>query len=107
MNYEVYVACNGKRDQAPHCRTAPDIIVTDIYMPGKDDLETIREIRKEFPEVKIIVMSGIYKGKCDFFQVFRYLGAIACLRKPFESEPYDIISIVNLPLDGNAPENTA
>jgi len=105
MNYEVYAASNDNEALAPYSRTAADIVVTDTYMPGKDELETIREIKKEFPEAKIIVMSGIYKGEWDFFQVARYLGAIACLGKPFESD--DIISIVDFPLDGNESENTA
>lgn len=103
MNYEVSVACDGKEGEASCRRTAADIIVTDTYIPGKDELETIREIKKEYPEAKIIVMSGIYKGQGDFFQVSRYLGAIACIGKT--CGPDDIITIVNFPLDDNEGEN--
>ncbi len=77
-------------------RIATDVILTDIFMPEKDGLETIREIKKEFPEAKIIAMSG----KMDFFQVARYFGAADCISKPID--PDYMIRIVNLTLDGNA-----
>ena len=35
-----------------------DIIITDIIMPGKDGVDAIKEIRGEFPDVKIIAISG-------------------------------------------------
>ena len=99
MNYEVYTACNGKEGIESYRRITTDIVITDIYMPEKDGLQTIREIKKEFPEAKIIAMSGITQGNMDFFQVARYFGAIDCIRKPFE--PDDIIRIVNFTLDGD------
>ena len=98
LNYEVYTASNGKEGVESYRRTTPDIVITDIHMPEKDGLETIREIRKEFHEAKIIVMSGVDTGSMDFFQVARSLGAIDCIRKPFH--PDDIIRIVNVALDG-------
>ncbi|MGD0282030.1 MAG: response regulator [Dissulfurispiraceae bacterium] len=83
MNYEVYLACDGNENMDSFRRITTDIVVTDMDMPEKDDLETMREIKKKFPEAKVIVMSGIYKGNGDFFQVARFLGAIACMRKTF------------------------
>jgi YesN/AraC family two-component response regulator len=102
--YKVNEACNGKDGIESYRRIATDIVITDIYMPEKDGLETILDLKKEFPEVKIIAMSGIDKGGVDFFQVARHLGATDCIRKPFE--PYDIIRKVNLTLDGNIAEGT-
>ncbi len=83
MKYEVHVACDGKEDMDSCRGITADIVVTDMDMPEKDDLETMREIKKKFPEAKVIVMSGIYKGNGDFFQIARYRGAIACMRKTF------------------------
>ncbi len=37
---------------------APDLIVTDIFMPGISGLETIEQIRAENPDMRIIAVSG-------------------------------------------------
>jgi len=105
LDYEVSSACNGKEGVESYRRRTTDIVITNIYMPVKDGLETICAIRKEFPEAKIIAMSDINRGNGNFFQVARYLGAIGCIWKPFG--PDDIIRIVNLTLDGSAAENAA
>ena len=104
-NYKVYLACNGKEGVESYRRITTDIVLTDMYMPEKDGLETIREIKKEFPEAKIIAMSGVYKGGDDFLHMARNFGAIDSVRKPFK--PDDIIRIVNLTLDGNASEDAS
>ena len=105
LNYEVYTACNGEDGVKSYRRITTDIVLTDIYMPVKDGLETIREIKKEFPEAKIIAMSDSNKYSMNFFQVAIDFGAIDCIRKPFE--PDDIIRIVNFTLGGNIAENAA
>jgi len=38
--------------------TGADLVITDIIMPGRDGVETAYDIRSEFPNTKIIVMSG-------------------------------------------------
>ena len=35
-----------------------DLVITDIIMPGKDGLETVHDIRKDFPNTRVIVISG-------------------------------------------------
>lgn len=35
----------------------PDLAVLDIRMPGKDGLETARLLRRELPQIKILIMS--------------------------------------------------
>ena len=56
--YEVIVASNGKEGIEKFRQQPTDIIITDIVMPEKEGLETIMELRNDFPEVKIIAMSG-------------------------------------------------
>ena len=101
-DYRTHEACNGKEGIESYRRTPTDIVLTDIYMPGKDGLETIRELKKEFPETKIIAMSGGNKGNGDFIQVARHLGAIHCIKKPFD--PDELIRLVNLTLEGDGAE---
>jgi DNA-binding response OmpR family regulator len=54
-------------------------------MPEKDGIETIMEIRRDFQDVKIIVMSG--GGKIDpetYLQIAKTMGAIETIAKPFD-----------------------
>jgi FixJ family two-component response regulator len=56
--------------------------------PGKDGLELIGELMKNFPQVKIIAMSGGgYNGVLSVLQMAQHLGAKDILAKPFSSAP--------------------
>ncbi len=64
-----------------------DILVTDIFMPDGEGIETIFRVREDHPEVRIIAISG--GGRTSKFEVLRIAqesGAHATLAKPFESE---------------------
>jgi CheY-like chemotaxis protein len=64
------------------------ILVTDLFMPEADGLETMQRFRKEYPDMPVIVMSGggSKQGiKTDHLTVARELGA-RTLRKPFSGE---------------------
>lgn len=64
---------------------ATDLVICDLFMPGKDGLETIRDLRKEFGAVKVIALSGGgYQGALDMLQVARHMGAAEVLSKPFK-----------------------
>ena len=56
--YEVIEAPDGKEGIKLYRKNPTDLIITDLIMPEKEGLETIKEIRSEFPETKIIAMSG-------------------------------------------------
>src|SRR6266850_2439721 len=67
--------------------TKVDLVVTDLFMPGQDGIVTIRRIRKEYPAVKIIAMSGGgFGGQLDLLKDAVLLGAATALRKPIGSE---------------------
>ena len=67
------------------CRELPpEVAFIDMYMPGQDGIETIRALRKEAPEIKVVAMSGEQlEGGVDILQMASMLGAVAILRKPF------------------------
>lgn len=75
--YEVLPASNGKEGIRLYRERQTDLIITDIVMPEKDGLETIMELRKDFPEVKVIAMSGGGRnGPESYLQVAKRLGAV-------------------------------
>lgn len=80
-------------------RKAPaDVVITDIVMPNKEGIETIFELRRFSPRVKIIAMSG--RDTVDFLDMARKLGADHALRKPFEMRL--LVTLVRSCLDGSS-----
>ena len=80
-------AAHGARGLALQRQRPADVIVTDIFMPEREGIETINDLRKEFPEAKIIAMSGRDPiAKYDVLQSARQLGAVRTFRKPFKFE---------------------
>lgn len=69
-------------------REAPfDLVITDLYMPGKEGIETIMELRAERPDLPILAVSGgllgDIHGPLGDAELF---GASASLAKPFTTE---------------------
>ena len=56
--HDVKVASNGKEAVELQRKTPADLIITDIIMPEKDGVTTIKEIRDEFPGIRVIAISG-------------------------------------------------
>lgn len=60
-----------------------DLVITDLFMPEKEGIETIMELHQEFPDLKIIAMSGGLYGRMDLLTAAAHLGAHRILAKPF------------------------
>jgi len=91
--FVVLLAANGAEGLKVQRRRPADVVVTDIFMPEQDGIETIWQFRQEFPHVPIIVMSGGSSiGGSDYAVVARELGAKKVLRKPFD--PRELIELV-------------
>jgi DNA-binding response OmpR family regulator len=61
-----------------------DLVITDIWMPEQDGLETIMQLRKRSSAIKILAMSGGGRyGLMEFLKVAKQLGADSTLHKPF------------------------
>jgi YesN/AraC family two-component response regulator len=62
-------------------------VITDIVMPGKEGLETISDLVREYPSVKIIAMSdGGAKQNNLYLRMAQGLGVATTLRKPFTAK---------------------
>ncbi|MGH7220426.1 MAG: response regulator [Nitrospiraceae bacterium] len=84
--YHVKEACNGK-EAIQQYRLAPaNLVIMDILMPDQDGLETTATLRREFPNVNVIAITGGSDmiGILNFLDVAKMLGAHSTLQKPFE-----------------------
>lgn len=78
---------DGQRALSYLERHPADVVVTDIVMPGKDGLETIAELRRRFPNAKIIAISGGARPSgADALKAAKALGADRILAKPFRQD---------------------
>src|SRR5262245_49424881 len=85
--FEVAVAADVEAALAQHRERPADVVVTDLFMPDKDGIETIIELRKLYPSVKIVAISGWTSTRgSDYLQVAREIGAAATLQKPFDPQ---------------------
>jgi CheY-like chemotaxis protein len=83
--YRVDEAANG-REALERQREAPaDIIITDLFMPESDGFEAIDGLRKQFPQTRIVAISGgAQLTKRDYLPDAALVGADATLQKPFD-----------------------
>ncbi|HDJ33104.1 MAG TPA: response regulator [Bacteroidetes bacterium] len=95
----VDLASNGKEGLELLLARPFDLLITDIVMPEKEGLETIREVRKKYPDLKIIAISG--GGRLDsseYLEPARYFGAEKIIKKPFQKG--ELLNAVNELLGG-------
>lgn len=87
IGFDAETAGDGHQAVDIHRARPVDIVLTDIFMPGKDGIETIEAFRAQWPAVKIVAMSaGGEVATRDYLSVAPDIGADAILRKPFTLE---------------------
>jgi CheY-like chemotaxis protein len=85
--HQVIEAADGNAGTALYRETQTDLIVTDIVMPQKDGWETIADLRRQFPDARIIAMSGGAEiGAHSYLIMGKRLGADRILEKPVRKE---------------------
>ncbi len=74
--HQVEGAANGVVALNLNKEVRADVIITDILMPGMDGLDLIHELRQEFPEARVIAVSGALNAdqEEDLFQASRMGG---------------------------------
>ena len=78
--------CGDGRDVLELLKERPaDLLITDLFMLETDGLETITKVRKGFPDIKIIAMSGGTRlSRQDYLPIALKLGAHRTLHKPID-----------------------
>jgi CheY-like chemotaxis protein len=89
--HQVTLAADGSEGVRSYRSNKADLVITDLYMPGQEGLETIKQLRMEFPDVRIVAVSGRPTGG-TMLSVAQHLGAIGILQKPFLQE--DLLHVV-------------
>jgi CheY-like chemotaxis protein len=83
--HTVLAANNGAEGLRQFAAQRADIIITDIFMPEMEGLETIAALRQQAEGIPIIAMSGGWQGSnLDFLGVAKAMGAARCFRKPID-----------------------
>ena len=96
--YEAASAANGKEGVDLFQRTPVDLVITDIIMPEKDGIETIMDMKRVNPGLKVIAISGGGRSEPEnYLNSARLLGADRTIRKPFTNE--EILEAVRSLLD--------
>ena len=94
--HEVFEAPDGHSGIEMQRRQKADVVLTDIFMPRKEGMATIRELCAEFPGIRVIAMSG---GNDDlvapesFIELARRFGARSTLTKPFKID--ELLTVLN------------
>jgi DNA-binding response OmpR family regulator len=78
----VFEAADGNQGLTIAAEHRPDLIITDLLMPEKEGIETIREIRSLFPACVIIAMSGGPNSE-SYLSMATCFGAHRMIQKPF------------------------
>lgn len=104
--HTVFEASDGREGMALWRREQTDVVVTDLYMPEKDDIEVIREVRRSTMKSKLICMSGGGQREVfDWGETALSLGADAVLEKPFDQGM--LLSVIQEVLAGIAKSEDA
>lgn len=82
--YEVEVSANGMEALKAQETMPFDVLITDIFMPEADGVETINAFHQNHPQTRIIAMSGAHMNRVDYLSVSLWIGARRILRKPFD-----------------------
>jgi YesN/AraC family two-component response regulator len=81
--YDIVKASNGKEGIKLYRENPVDLIITDIIMPEKEGIETIFELRKDSPDLKIIAISGGGRIEPDeYLDIAEKIGADRTFAKP-------------------------
>ena len=83
--YDVTEAADGDQGIKAFEARPAEVVITDILMPNKEGIETILELRRTKPDVKIIAVSGGGSTQhADFLDMAKKLGADRVFAKPVD-----------------------
>ena len=98
--YRPHTALNGFEALSSLQATPPAAVILDLNLPGLSGLELLQRLRQQFPQTKVIILSGHIQ---EYSQLAGEMGVEEILQKPVRLETL-ISSVTRLvPLDSSAP----
>jgi DNA-binding response OmpR family regulator len=82
--YEVSEAEDGESGLRRFDQTLPEVVITDIVMPGREGISTIMELRKKKANTRIIAITGGKRASSVYLDLARKLGADKAFEKPLD-----------------------
>ncbi len=98
QDHEVMEAEDGHMGLSLQEEHGFDLVLTDILMPVMEGIETVRELTRQYPGLRIIAMSAFRQGYLDAARKF---GAMETLEKPFT--PNEVVACVERCLSRTPP----
>ncbi len=81
--FDAETATSGEEALQKIAAAPPQVVLLDMLMPGMSGLEVLKRVKRDHPEVKVILLTG--RGSWDGIQGVRE-GAYDCLMKPVQIE---------------------
>jgi len=82
--YKVVKAKSGAEALAAIAKSRPDLVMIDVLLPDEDGLTLLGQIKREHPELEVIVMTA-FGGSSSAIKAMR-VGAYDYVTKPFETD---------------------
>jgi DNA-binding response OmpR family regulator len=90
--FEPEIAFSGEQALRMLEHSLPDVMVLDLKMPGIDGLEVLRRVKKRYPQIQVIILTGHGSDRDE--AAARRLGAFDHLQKPVDIT--DLVHIMEL-----------
>lgn len=91
--HTVITSLSGENADRTLKQVQVDLLITDLFMPDREGLETIQQVRRIYPNLPIIAITAGVAGHLEvFLNMAKEMGATATLNKPFTG--YELQSVV-------------
>ncbi len=94
--YSVFKTHNGDQALAVYKQERPDVVLLDVNMPGKDGLETLRELKALDPGASVIMVTAIEES--EIAKQAMNEGAFDYITKPVDHNYLEIVLMTKLAL---------
>ncbi len=81
--YDVRTAKDGREGYFTYLLFRPDLVISDLQMPGTSGFELVRQIRDHEPNIKVIYMSADLSALRSLPEEEKQKGCVRLLEKPF------------------------